>query len=213
MKRFVPNGKKQFAGRLDGTPAAPAEAAALGLPPPKPPQEFEFVEGEVYDVNIALSTGSGEPRPGDITTTVFKRDLGQSYQLRAKTARQVFSEITKRFPTMPFSARQLQSEDGGAGASRCILGLKECVSRGLLIPLDPTEEPAGESVAQCRFTAVLYNGKTIILPSHPMQPFKPTEGVTLAEPVRKVVSANRGRLPKQVKWTSHAGLMDAVAEL
>jgi hypothetical protein len=73
MKRFVPNGRKQFAfGGVEDIPDA-----------------FEFVEGEVYDVNILMSTGKGETKPTEGHPTVYKRDLGVRYSLRAQVSRQV----------------------------------------------------------------------------------------------------------------------------
>ena len=74
MKRFVPTGKKQWAVGKSEDPA---------------PARFEFVEGEVYDVNIMMSTGTGSTRLVDESTTVFKRNLAVQYSLRTKAARQV----------------------------------------------------------------------------------------------------------------------------
>lgn len=74
-------------------------------------------------------------------TTVFRRNLATSYQLRAKTSRAVYSDISARFPTLPFSLRQLRSV-------RDLLGVKECVTRSLLIPFDPRFEKRGEFVVR-----------------------------------------------------------------
>ncbi|KAI3906151.1 hypothetical protein MKW92_031492 [Papaver armeniacum] len=38
-------------------------------------------------------------------TTVYKRAVGESYQLKMKASRFIFSEINQNFPIMPFSAR------------------------------------------------------------------------------------------------------------
>ena len=38
-------------------------------------------------------------------TTVYKRALDQEYKLKLKASRSIFSEINKRFPTMPFTVR------------------------------------------------------------------------------------------------------------
>ena len=60
-------------------------------------------------------------------TTVFKRALDEQYHLKLKASRLVFSEINKKFPTMPFSIRLLDNK-----TSR--LGLVECLAHSLLHP-------------------------------------------------------------------------------
>ncbi len=40
---------------------------------------------------------------------VFRRNLLCHYQLKAKTSRAVYNEVSARYPTMPFCARTLDS--------------------------------------------------------------------------------------------------------
>jgi methionyl aminopeptidase len=42
-------------------------------------------------------------------TTVYKRALDVEYKLKLKASRAVFSEISKKAPTMPFTIRCAQS--------------------------------------------------------------------------------------------------------
>eukprot|EP00038_Savillea_parva_P006306 m.162836 g.162836 ORF g.162836 m.162836 type:complete len:404 (-) comp12241_c0_seq1:51-1262(-) len=191
MKRFVPTGKKQWAVGKSEDPA---------------PARFEFVEGEVYDVNIMMSTGTGSTRLVDESTTVFKRNLAVQYSLRTKAARQVYSDISKRFPTMPFSVRSLPT-------TLAALGLKECVGRGLIMPIPTACEASGQIVAQYRFTAILYNGKTISLAEHGMEGAAPTPPTPLTPVVASLLGSKPCRPAKQSKWTTNTTLADAIAQL
>jgi len=38
-------------------------------------------------------------------TTIYKRAVDKSYHLKMKASRFIFSEISQKFPIMPFSAR------------------------------------------------------------------------------------------------------------
>eukprot|EP00040_Diaphanoeca_grandis_P027991 m.160580 g.160580 ORF g.160580 m.160580 type:complete len:395 (+) comp31187_c0_seq1:116-1300(+) len=150
MKRFVPQGRKQF---LNRRPVNLQEES----------ESFKIVDGEVYDVQISMSTGEGFHRPGDAKTTVLQRNLAANFQLRGKAGRAVYSDISNRFPTMPFSLRQLTSV-------KQLLGVKECINHFLLTEFEPTFEKPKHLVAQFRFTAMVHNGKTICLSDHEIQP-------------------------------------------
>lgn len=52
---------------------------------------------------LPFSVGGNDP------SSVFMRDLGVFHNLKSRISRTVYSEITARYPTMPFSIHQLQS--------------------------------------------------------------------------------------------------------
>lgn len=99
-----------------------------------PHKEFEIEDSEVYDVDIAMSTGSGLPRMGEIPTTVFRRDVHRKFNLRMKAARHVYAVVDKQFPTMPFAVRQL-------GMPKARLGIKECISQEMVFCYDTMYGP------------------------------------------------------------------------
>jgi len=144
MKRFVPVGNKRVLIR-------PVEAGETC-----PHKEFEIEDSEVYDVDIAMSTGSGLPRMGEIPTTVFRRDVHRKFNLRMKAARHVYAVVDKQFPTMPFAVRQL-------GMPKARLGIKECISQEMVFCYDTMYERPKEVVASYRFTAIVRSGKTTCL--------------------------------------------------
>ena len=88
------------------------------------------------DACLQMSTGEGKAKVLDEKeTTVYKRALDQEYKLKLKASRQIFSEINKKYPTMPFTVRSLDSKQGR-------LGLVECLNHGLLHPYPVLHEKA-----------------------------------------------------------------------
>jgi curved DNA binding protein len=146
------------------------DAGKMILNRPAPDQRLEdaaFEEGEVYAIDIVASTGDGKAKVLDEReTTVFKRALEVNYQLKIKAARDLFSEINKKFPTMLFSLRGL--DDAGAGRTR--LGLADCLAHGLLQPYPVTYERQGELVAQVKGSVLLTPNGTDRITSAPAQP-------------------------------------------
>ncbi len=71
-------------------------------------EEYEFAPGDVFGLDIFVSTGEGVVKQGDFRTAVFKRELDVQYNLKIKSARQFFSEVNKKYPTFPFSIRAFE---------------------------------------------------------------------------------------------------------
>lgn len=114
-------------------------------------EEATFEENEVYAIDIVVSSGEGKSRVlDDKATTVFKRQLDVEYQLKMKNSRQIFAEIARKYPAMPFSIRGLSSD-----AKTVRFGLVECVTHGLLAPYPVLHEKQGEIVAQIKGTVLL----------------------------------------------------------
>ncbi|KAG4951691.1 hypothetical protein JHK84_045043 [Glycine max] len=102
--------------------------------------EAEFEENEVYAIDIVTSTGDGKPKLLDEKqTTIYKRAVDKSYHLKMKASRFIFSEISQKFPIMPFSARALEDK-------RARLGLVECVNHELLQPYPVLHEKPGKEL-------------------------------------------------------------------
>lgn len=104
-----------------------------------------------------MSSGEGKPRERETRTTVFKRNVDRNYNLKIKASRVIFSEINKKFPTMPFTIRALEDE------RQAKLGVRECVQHQLLTPYPVLYERPGDFVAHVKFTILLLpNGNTKI---------------------------------------------------
>lgn len=89
--------------------------------------EFEFEEGDAFTLDVCFTTGAdGRPRETGARTTVFKRSVDETYRLKMKASRYVLNEVTKRFPTMPFTVRSMEDE------RQARMGVVECVKHNLL---------------------------------------------------------------------------------
>jgi curved DNA binding protein len=120
-------------------------------------EEFEFAAGDVIGLDIFVSTGEGKPKEGDFRTTVYKRELDTQYNLKIKSARAFFTEVNKKYPTLPFSIRAF--EDSTAAK----IGVKECLGHDLLSGYPVLVEKAGEFVAQFKCTIAVLPKSTLIL--------------------------------------------------
>jgi curved DNA binding protein len=140
MKRYVLDGVKEI---------------ALKEPTPDELEEGEeklaactFEQNEVYAVDVAMSTGDGKAKPGELRTTVFKRNVETNYKLKMKSSRYVLGEVNKKFPTLPFTLRHFEDE------KQAKMGITECVSHNLVTPYPSLHEHTGK-VAHFKCTVLL----------------------------------------------------------
>ncbi|KAJ6812482.1 ERBB-3 BINDING PROTEIN 1-like [Iris pallida] len=133
--------------------------------------DAEFEENEVYAVDIVTSTGEGKPKLLDERqTTIYKRAVDKNYHLKMKSSRFIFSEISQKFPIMPFTARALEEK-------RARLGLVECVNHDLLQPYPVLHEKPGDLVAHIKFTVLLMPNGSDRITSHTLQQLQPTKSI------------------------------------
>lgn len=143
MKRYVMDGVKEVALHSPD----PDDEADEKLP------ECTFEQFEVYAVDVAMSAGDGNARPGDLRTTVYKRNVEQQYLLKVQASRGLLAEIDKNFPTLPFTLRHLSD------VRKARLGLTECMNHGLLTPYPCLHDHSG-AVAHFKCTVLLLPGGT-----------------------------------------------------
>ena len=77
----------------------------------------------------------------DQRTTVYKREMDQQYSLKSKSSRSFFSEVNKKYPTLPFSIRGFEDLTGAK------VGIKECLNHDLIMAYPVLAEKPGEIVA------------------------------------------------------------------
>ena len=110
--------------------------------------KFDFELHEVYAVDVLISTGEGQGREKDAKVTVYKK-TDETYMLKMKHSREFFSNVSKRFGTMPFTLRAMENE------TKAKMGVVECVTHKLVEPFQVLYEKDGEYVAQFKFTVLL----------------------------------------------------------
>jgi len=116
--------------------------------------EFEFEMNEVYCLDVVMSTGEGKGKEAEVRHTVYKRAVETNYSLKTQKARQFISEVTKRFPALPFSLRAIEDEQVAR------VGVSEAKRHELLEEYPVLKEKEGQFVAQFKFTVLLLPGGT-----------------------------------------------------
>lgn len=151
--------------------------AVLNRPSPEHRvEDAEFEAGEVYAVDVVVSTGEGHARVKDEReTSVFKRAVDVEYRCKLKAARAVLHGVSKASPTMLFTTRRLKevaAEGGGEPLTDAQLrmGLTECLTHGLLHAYPVLHEKPGALVAQFKGTVLLMpGGASDVVTSAPVQ--------------------------------------------
>lgn len=185
MKQHVIDGNKVIANRLDADQSV---------------EEFTFETNQVYAFDIILSTGEGKSREETNRTTVFKRAIDRNYQLKLTASRQIFSEIQKRFSTLPFTLRALNDK-------RRRLGIVELIKHDLVDSYPVLYEKEGELVAQFKFTVLILPNSTNRLNSFPL-PFVTSEFRYETDPEISAIlamSTKRSKRNKKKKPTAAGG--------
>ncbi|KAI8643830.1 peptidase M24, structural domain-containing protein [Parasitella parasitica] len=77
--------------------------------------DFEIEANQVYQLNVALTTGDGSVKNTEYKPFVYQRDVNQSYQLKMKSARQAYAEINANHTVFPFATRSLSSNTARLG--------------------------------------------------------------------------------------------------
>jgi len=148
MKRYVLDGVKEVALKTPNPTENEMEQEEK-LP------DCTFEAAEVYAVDVAMSTGDGKVRPGEMRTTVFKRNVEKQYHLKVKASRAVIAEVDKKFPTLPFTLRHLTD------VRQARLGIPECVTHELLTMYPSLHEKNGALVAHFKCTVLLLPSGTV----------------------------------------------------
>ena len=101
---------------------------------------------------------------------VYKRIVGEGYKLKLNSSRKAFGEIIKKYPSLPFSLRNL--------ANNARLGLVECVNHDLLQGYPVLHEKQSALVAQFKATVLLLPNGSDRVTSAPLQELKSEKTVS-----------------------------------
>jgi len=101
--------------------------------------------GEVWGVEIGVSTGTGKVKSLNNRATLHRR-TATTYGLKRPSSRATLSEIQKKFGTFPFSLRQLDDERAGK------IGIVECVRGGVVRQYEVVGSTDSEPVSRLMTT-------------------------------------------------------------
>lgn len=156
-------------------------------------EEFKFEVNQVYGIDILMSTGEGKTRETVFRTTVFKRALDRSYQLKLGAARQIFSEINNKCPTLPFSLTCLDDK-------KRRMGITEIVKHELVDSYPVLWEREGEYIAQFKFTALILPAGTEKLSASPAFPLPAVSSeYSVTEEIQQCMAISLKRKKKPAK--------------
>lgn len=148
-KRFVIDGSKVVIQRE--------------VTPDQKVEEFEFELGDVYAVDICMSTGEGKPKDKGDRTTIFKKVVDSQYRLKRKTSRWVLNEVNQNHSSLPFTLRSLctRPDKFKADMSQARAGVIECVKNDLLQPYPVLYEKEDSFVTHFKFTCLVRKNATM----------------------------------------------------
>jgi methionine aminopeptidase len=105
--------------------------------------------GDVFGLDVFVSSGEGKPKESEFRTTVYKREIDAQYNLKGKSARAFFAQVNKKYPTLPFSIRSFED------STMAKVGVKECCEHDLMTQYPVLVEKIGEIVAQFKCTIIV----------------------------------------------------------
>lgn len=71
-------------------------------------RNFEY--GDVFGLDVLVSSGEGKPKETTIKTSVYKRALETTYKLKTDSGRKLLSVVEHNFHTFPFSFNSFDNE-------------------------------------------------------------------------------------------------------
>lgn len=111
--------------------------------------EVILEEGDAYVIDVLITTSDGKLKPHSGRTTVYKKNVDATYQLKLKASKNVYTEICNKFGNMGFSLRAMED------SNKAKLGITECQARRLVNGYPMLETKEDEFVAHYMFTALM----------------------------------------------------------
>ena len=111
-------------------------------------EEMTVEDNDVWNLDIILTTGAARPTEKESRTTVYKRNVDESYLMKMRTSIQIFREVNNKYPTFPFSLGMLENE------SKAKMGIVEIAKHDLVDPYAVVYEKTGV-VSQFKATLIV----------------------------------------------------------
>lgn len=170
-------------------------------------KQFEFGQYEVYNLDVVMSTGEGKAIERDTRETVYKRQVDVDYKLKMKTSRQVFSEINKLFPTMPFTLRALSDP------KRSRMAMTEILKHSLVTPYPVLyERDDNATIARCSMTVLITPTQNIVITKGLKPPMESDKQVT-DEEVQKLLATSIDKKKRKKKRNKKSTSPDDAADV
>ncbi len=76
-------------------------------------EERAFQHGDVFGLDVIVSSGEGKPRETELRTTIYKRAIETTYKLKTESGRKLLAVAEQNFHTFPFSFNSFDNETAG----------------------------------------------------------------------------------------------------
>ncbi len=73
-------------------------------------EERPFEYGDVFGLDVIVSSGEGKPKETELRTSVFKRAIETTYKLKTESGRKLLAVVEQNFHTFPFSFNSFDNE-------------------------------------------------------------------------------------------------------
>ena len=70
-----------------------------------------FEHGDVFGLDVIVSTGEGKPKETNIRVSIHKRAIETTYKLKTDSGRKLLSVVEQSFHTFPFSMNSFDNEE------------------------------------------------------------------------------------------------------
>eukprot|EP00123_Amoebidium_parasiticum_P008152 comp18605_c0_seq1/m.20174 comp18605_c0_seq1/g.20174 ORF comp18605_c0_seq1/g.20174 comp18605_c0_seq1/m.20174 type:complete len:403 (-) comp18605_c0_seq1:253-1461(-) len=155
-------------------------------------KNYDIEVHDVWAIDILVSSGEGKAKASEARTTVYKK-TDQIYQLKMKTSRAVYSELSQKFTTFPFTLRAFEDE------KKARMGITECVNHQLVQTFPVMLEAPSAVVAQIKFTVLVTSNGTVRItdPGTPLATLRSEHSIEDEE--TKTLLAQEVDAPKKAK--------------
>ena len=158
----------------------------------------QFEHGDVFGLDIIVSTGEGKPKETGIKTNVYKRALETTYKLRTDSGRRLLSVVENNFYSFPFTFNVFDKEENiklktsiSNLKTTMKLGLNECTKYELLHGYPVLTEKNGDIVAQFKYTIAVREEGPVVVCGLPLDVSKFTSEKKITdENIVKTLSSN-----------------------
>ena len=158
----------------------------------------QFEHGDVFGLDIIVSTGEGKPKETGIKTNVYKRALETTYKLRTDSGRRLLSVVENNFYSFPFTFNVVDKEENiklktsiSNLKTTMKLGLNECTKYELLHGYPVLTEKNGDIVAQFKYTIAVREEGPVVVCGLPLDVSKFTSEKKITdENIVKTLSSN-----------------------
>ena len=134
-----------------------------------------FAFGDVFAVDVVVSTGEGKPRDSGAKSSILKRCIENTYNLKSESARKFLSLAEINYSSFPFSLNGFNNPEKLVMKGKvenvqnvAKVGIVECLKNELFTAYPVLVEKEGDVVAQFKWTIAVRKDKPFVVAGLPL---------------------------------------------